>query len=305
MRRIQAIDIGTNSVRSIVAEVSTDGTYRVVDDTRETVRLGEGLEQTGSLGSQAMDRTAAALQAMRDSGRGFGAEVVRAIATEALRRASNSEEFLGRVRNELGIEIEVIAPEEEGRFVLLSAAANLDLSGSAAIVDIGGGSVEIVQAVDGEMKSIVSLHLGARILMERFVDSDPVSGAAFERLESHVHDTLHGCVPLFVGSVHVVVCSGGTATSVAAIVAASRGLHPDSLQGFEVERDEVARLLKTLTHSTANARREIPGMPPDRIDIILPGTLVLAEVLELFGASSVIANTRGIREGVLIDMLRS
>lgn len=304
MRRLQAIDIGTNSVRSIVVEVPVGGPHRVIDDEKAMTRLGQGLDATGMLDPEAVHRTVEALTAMMDIGRSLEVSEVRAIATEAVRRASNGEQFVARLREEAGLEVEVISAEEEGRLVWLSAAAQVAGAPFSAVVDIGGGSVEIVQAVNGEPTDIVSLRLGARVLAERFVAEDPIADVSFKQLKQHVHRELVGEVEL-VAAGSLLVGSGGAVTTVASVVAGMRGRRYESLHGIEIERAEVMQLLGVLSHSSAAERLKMPGMPPERVDVVLTGTLVLAELMKLLGAQSVLVNARGIREGIVIDTLAS
>jgi len=305
MSRLQAIDIGTNSVRSIIVEVPVGGARHVIDDEKAMTRLGQGLDATGMLDPEAVDRTIEALTAMRDIGVSLGVSEVRAIATEAVRRASNGEEFVARMREEAGIEVEVISAEEEGRLVWLSAALQVGDAPFSAAIDIGGGSVEIVQAIDADPVEIASLRLGARVLAERFVAEDPISEEAFKLLKRHVRLALRDGVELLTPGASPLVGSGGAVTTTAAVVAGMRGRRYESLHGLEIERAEVMQLLDILSHSTAAERLKLPGMPPERIDVALPGTLVLAEIMKLFGASRVLVNARGIREGIIIDTLSS
>ena len=303
MRLLQAIDIGSNSVRSIVVEVPVGGSYRVIDDERAMTRLGRGLERTGGLDSEAMEQTLSALQAMTDIGRSLGVTDVRAIATESLRRASNSQEFLGRLRDQIGLDVEVISEAEEGYLVWLSAASLTKDMPFSVTLDIGGGSVEVVQSLTGEPDSIASLRLGARVMSERFVTEDPISGPSFKRLKRHVRRSLRDGVNPIEPSAPMIVGSGGTITSIAAIVGSMGGRRSESLHGAEISRAEVMQLLGTLSHSTAEERASLPGASPERADIMLAGTLVLAEVLKLFGAKTVIVNGKGIREGIVLDTL--
>ncbi len=303
MRLLQVIDIGTNSVRSIVVEVPVGGPWRVVDEERDMTRLGEGLELTGALSDAATERTIAALRAVADIGARLGVQEVRAVATEAVRRASNGAGFVERVRAELGLEIEVVSAEEEGRLVWLSASAQTRGAHFSAVIDIGGGSVEVVQALDGEPAAVSSMRLGARVLAERFETEDPLSEHSFKRLKRHVRRTLRARVVPVEASPPSLVGSGGTVTSIAALVAGMRGRRYESLHGVEVERSEVMRLRIVLGASTTAERLKMPGMPADRADIILPGVVVLAEAMALFDAPRVLVNARGIREGIVIDTL--
>jgi len=303
--RLQVIDIGTNSVRSIVVEVPVGGARQVIDDEKAMTRLGQGLEATGRLDAEAIERTMEALKAMRDIGASLGVSDVRAIATEAVRRAENGPEFVARALAETGTEIEVVSSEEEGRLVWLSAQAQVKDEPFAVVADIGGGSVEVVQAVGPEPVSIASLRLGARVLAEKFVDSDPISDDSFKQLKRYVRRTLKDGVEPVAPSVVRLVGSGGAVSSIAAVVAGMRGKRYESLHGIELARAEVMQLLGVLSHSDAAGRLKMPGMPVDRVDIILPGTLVLAEIMKRFGASSVLVNGRGFREGIVIDTLAS
>jgi exopolyphosphatase/guanosine-5'-triphosphate,3'-diphosphate pyrophosphatase len=300
---LQAIDIGTNSVRSIIVEVPVGGPHRVVDDEKEMTRLGAGLDSKGVLDADAVDRTIVALKAMMDIGRNMGVSEVRAIATEAVRRAKNGADFVRRMRNEAGLDVEVISAEEEGRLVWLSALSLTKDMPATAVIDIGGGSVEIVQAISGEPVSIISLPIGGRVLTERYLKEDPPSDASFRRLKNAVRRALRDAVTPIAPSLPLVVGSGGSITTMAGLIAGMRGRRYETLQGVQIERPEVMQLLGVLSHSTPAQRLDLPGMPPDRTDIILAGTLVLAEILKLLGASSVLVNARGIREGIVLDTL--
>lgn len=305
MRLVQAIDIGSNSVRSIVVEVPIGGSHRIIDDERAMTRLGRGLEASGVLDDAAMADTLAALKAMMAIGRNLGVTDVRAIATEAVRRAANGGGFLATLREKVGLDVEIVSAAEEGRLVWLSAASITKGMPFSVVLDIGGGSVEVVQSVSGKPDSIVSLRLGARVLSERFVTEDPVSDASFKALKRHVRQALRGQITPLEPSAPIIVGSGGTITSIAAMARAMR--HPqrttESLQGAEVSRAGIMQMLGIVSHSTADQRVALPGANPERADIMLAGTLVLAEVMKLFGAKTLIVNAKGIREGIVLDTL--
>jgi exopolyphosphatase/guanosine-5'-triphosphate,3'-diphosphate pyrophosphatase len=300
---LQVIDIGTNSVRSIVVKVPVGGPYEVIDEERDMTSLGEGLELTGALQPGPIERTMAALRAMRHIGGRLGVDRVRAVATEAVRRATNGAEFVGRAQNELGLQIDVIPPEEEGRLVWLSAASQVKATDFSVVIDIGGGSVEIVQATDGSPSAITSVRLGARVITERFVTEDPASPESFKALRRHVRKTLRAKVTPLSPAAPSLVGSGGTVTSIAAIVAALRGRRYESLHGVEFTRAELTRVVTMLAKGSLEQRLKIPGMPVDRADIMLAGAVVLAETMALFSADSVLVNARGIRHGIIIDTL--
>jgi len=304
VRRVQAIDIGTNSVRSIIVEVADDGSFRVIDDEKATTRLGTGLVSTGALDERSMQETSDALRAFLDIGTNLAVALVRAVATAAVRMASNGPVFVERLSSDLGLEVEVIPAEEEGRLVFVSAAAHFQLVGRSTMVDIGGGSVELVSAHESHIEHVASVTLGARVLSEQFVDSDPISDSGFSRMRQHVRSTLRDAAGSAAEPARLLIGSGGSVTSVGAIVAARRGRKADNLQGFEVTRAEVTSLLADLSTSTAESRRKMAGLQPERADIILAGVLVLAEVMKLCRVDSLFINARGIREGIVIDTVR-
>jgi exopolyphosphatase/guanosine-5'-triphosphate,3'-diphosphate pyrophosphatase len=303
VRLLQVIDVGTNSVRSIVVEVPVGGPYRIVDDEKDMTRLGEGLEITGMLSSGSMDRTVTALRTMSQIGHRLGVGEVRAIATEAIRRAHNGGVFVTRVHDEVDVDLDVISPEEEGRLVWLSSATVTKGIGFEVALDIGGGSVEVIQALDSSVLSIASMRLGARVLSERFVEGDPISDESFKRLKRGVKRALEAEVTPLGSANAPLIGSGGTINAIAAVVSAMRGKRHASLHGVEIARADVMQLLGMLSHSSLEDRLKMAGMPPERADIIMPGAVVLAEVIKLFGAPGIIVNARGIREGVVIDTL--
>ncbi|MBN2847648.1 MAG: Ppx/GppA family phosphatase, partial [Coriobacteriia bacterium] len=172
--RVAAIDIGTNSIRSTIVEVPVGGSRKTLDDEKAHTRLGRGVNETGLLSDQAMDETVAVLRRMLQIAAQHDVTHVRAVATAAVRNAGNAEVFRERIKREFALELEVISEEEEGRLAFLSAAESVGLEGRSAVLDIGGGSVEIVRAADGEIEFITSLPLGAVVLSERYHATDPI-----------------------------------------------------------------------------------------------------------------------------------
>src|SRR2546423_8894449 len=170
VRRIAAIDIGSNSVRQIVADVTPDGGITVVDEVKAAPRLGADLDVSGVLGTAAMDRAAEAVGRMATLARQLGASRIEAVATSAVRDAANADQFVARVRQEAGLELRVIDGAAEARLSYLSALAHFDLGvGRTVVMDIGGGSLELALAADGVLDDLVSLPFGALRLTERYL----------------------------------------------------------------------------------------------------------------------------------------
>ncbi len=302
--RLAAIDIGTNSIRCIVVEGDVRGDFRVLDDEKATVRLGEGLAASGRISEAAWQRARDGLLRMKKIADGLDVSAVEAVATSAVRQAANGEAFLAAMRRETGLQIALISGEEEAELALLSARRHFDLDHARyALLDIGGGSVEVVTTAGSHIEEIFSLDLGAVVLSERFVRSDPVSDDDFARLRRHVRATLGKAL----GErepVASLIGSGGSVTSVAALVMAMRGESYDSVHGYEVLRSEVVHLLAMLRRRDLKARRALPGLSPERADIILAGVTVVDEMMRIFAANLLRVNSGGIREGLILRGLQ-
>jgi exopolyphosphatase/guanosine-5'-triphosphate,3'-diphosphate pyrophosphatase len=303
VRRLAAIDIGSNSVRSVIVEVPEEGAHRLLDDEKAYTRLGAGVHATGELSQESMDATVEALRRMIGIAEEFGADQMRAVATAAMRRATNAPAFLERLKADLGLDVEIISQIEEGRLAFLSAAGAFDLEGRAAVMDIGGGSVEIVRSTGHEIEGITSLPIGAVVMSERFHREDPMPKAEYKRLRKHARSVLRHALGSDPDPVVMLVGSGGTVNALAAIVASAGNPSYSTLQGFELRREELVHNLARLVRSTADERRQTPGLPENRVDIIVAGAVVVSEVMRALGANALWVNTKGVREGIVIDTI--
>ncbi len=303
--RIAAIDIGTNSIRSIVAEVNSLGKIMVLDDEKATVRLGENLTRSGSISPAAFARAVDAMTRIRKLIDGLKVSEIEAVATSAVRNASNGSELVAVLSGILGREIRIISGEEEAELVAISARHNFDMSGKRyAMVDIGGGSVEIVTALGSHVEKLYSLELGAVVMTERYLASDPIKLSDIEKFQKHIRATLKKAFCDDKLSVQTFIGSGGTITSLGSMVMSMRKQAYSSVHGFEVLRSEVVHLLAMLMRKDLKARRLIPGLNPDRADIIVAGLAVVDELMKFFGANTMLVNERGIREGLLIRCMK-
>jgi len=303
--RLAAIDIGTNSIRCIIAEVDPDERFRVLDDERAMVRLGEGLNATGRISAAASQRAAEVLNRMTKIIRGLGASQIEAVATSAVRKAGNGQDFIEEMHARTGIDIRVISGEEEAELAALSARHNFDMKGNRfAMVDIGGGSVESVEATGEHTENILSLELGAVYLSERFISSDPVSEKELKRLRKHVRATLKQHA---VGQGLPVTCligSGGSMTNIGGMAMAMRDQQYESVHRYEVLRSEVIHLRAMLERMNQKERRAVPGLNPQRADIMLAGLVLTEEVMRCCRSNLLLINHKGIREGLILTGLR-
>lgn len=303
--RLAAIDIGTNSIRCIVVEVDHNGDFMVQDDEKATVRLGEGLNENGAISEAACSRALEAISRMRKLVEGLGVVAVEAVATSAVRNASNGRELVEALSRELGHEIRVISGVEEAQLVALSGMRNFSMGNSRfAMIDIGGGSVEIVIAQGGHIEECYSLDLGAVLMTERFFASDPVKSTDYRKFQQHVRSMLHECFRDEKVSVQSIIGSGGTMTSLAGMAMNQRHQPFSSLHGHELLRSEIVHLQAMLMRKNVEERRALPGLNPERADIIVAGCGVVDELMGFFCANILLINERGIREGLVISCIR-
>lgn len=299
--RIAAIDIGSNSVRQIIADVSPTGQIRVVDEMKTMPRLGEGLERTGALGQVAFDAAVAAVQRMVMLARQMGAARIEIVATSAVRDASNGAEFTTRVLNDTGLNVRVLSGEEEALLSFRSALAHFELgSGRSMVMDIGGGSLELVLAKDGVIEHVASFPFGAVRLTEKFL-SPTIRPKGVRALREHVRDGLKRGVPVKDWRGTRAIGSGGTFTNLAGIMLARQGMATTSTHGTPVTRVEIEHVLDWLQRLGPEERANVPGLNPARADIIVAGLATAAEVMARFDSRDVRASGYGIREGLLLE----
>ena len=303
--RLAAIDVGSNSIRLLVAEWDPQTGLAVIDEVKEHPRLATGLAKTGRLDDEAMDRAVAALRRMHEVTQRRGARRLAAVATSAVREAENGPEFVHRVQSELGIPLHVIDGPTEAQLSYKSVAHHFRLQNERSLVaDIGGGSLELVGAVDGVVELNLSLPLGAVRLTEAHLPGRRPSWREVQDLRKVVRRKLRKAFDAAEWNAPSVIGSGGTFTNLGRMAIARRGLPiPDAVHGTAVGTGEVEGLLEWLTTKSPAERQQIPGLSPYRADIILAGLTVTAELLELVSARKVTVSAFGIREGLLLDMV--
>lgn len=311
-RRLAAIDVGTNSLRLIVAEASPDGTYRVLDDEKATTRLGRGLAETGKLGAAEMEDSVRAIARMKGIAEGYGVGVLRVIGTCAVREASNGPAFCDMVTQRTGLTLVPISGEEEARLAYISAAAAFDMrSAATAVVDIGGGSTEVVLAQGGVIEQVYTLPLGAVRLTEQFPGCElPGNDHAYLMMRRCIRRVVRDTIGKPPFTPQFIVGTGGTFTTLAAVSmhrgakeAGSEGMLPFAVRGYEMQRSEIKHTLEWLRQLAPRARARIPGMAPDRAEIIIAGCVIAEAFMKRLGANAVKVHDRGIRDGLLLTMI--
>jgi exopolyphosphatase/guanosine-5'-triphosphate,3'-diphosphate pyrophosphatase len=302
--RIAAIDIGSNSIRQIIADVSPDGSIRVIDEMKAAPRLGAGIEKSGRLSEIAIQNALATLGRMAALAKQLGAKRTEVIATSAVRGASNSQRFLDLVREETGLRIKIVDGEDEAALSFRSALAHFDLGvGRAAIIDIGGGSLELALSADGLLERLLSLPLGAIRMTEEFLSDGKRKGLT--RLRKYARRKLEKNLPVSDWRGSRVICSGGTATNLAGILLARGGMESArTVHGTVVPRVELEHIVDVFYNMSAGERQGVAGLNPVRADIIVAGLAVIAEVVARLDARELVVSAYGIREGVLLQAAR-
>ncbi|MDT8441919.1 MAG: Ppx/GppA phosphatase family protein [Desulfuromonadales bacterium] len=303
--RLAAIDIGTNSIRCIVVEAEAQNGFRVLDDEKATVRLGEGLATSGRISAEAIERARQALRRMVRIADGLGVEHVEAVATSAVRKATNGAEFIATMRAETGLDIAVIDGRREAELATLSALHHFDMNNSRyVLIDIGGGSIEVVSAIGAHVEEIDSLELGAVFLTETFLNREPIPKDDMRRLRKHLRQELRRILGEPEFAPQCLIGSGGTVTNIASMVMARRGEQYDRLQAYDVLHSEVVHLLAMLERTSLRERRAIDGLSTERADIIVAGVTAIDALLRHYGANHLRVNAGGIREGLIIQSLK-
>lgn len=304
-RTVAALDLGTNSFHLVVARVRGT-TYEVVTREKETIRLGHGGGDMKVLADDAIERGVSALRRMKRIADSHGA-TVRAVATSAVREAENADVFIGRARRDAGIEVEVISGLEEARLIhlgVLQAVPAFDRR--LLLVDIGGGSTEVLVGERGVTLTARSFKLGAVRLTDRFFPGGNCTPRAVDECRTYVRSILAGFErDVAQHGFDIAIASSGTAETVAALVAARRGAAAvHTLNRFEFDRAELDAVVDELTAKrTASSRASIPGLEAARADIIVAGAIVLQCVAETFAIPGFTFSEAALREGVLLDTL--
>ncbi len=305
--RLAAIDIGTNSIHMVIAEATTGDAFTVLDREREVVQVGRGSFVDGRLRRDAMRRTAAALRRFVQLARRLSVDRILCTATAAVREARNGGDFLRLARRESGISPRVIPSEEEGRLIHLATQAALHLPEEPSlIVDIGGGSVQLVHVRGGGLLRVAGAPLGALRLTETLLAHDPPSDDELDRLRRMARKQLRRAFEAFEGPApETVYGSSGSIHALAELAYREQhGRELPQLNGHVLPLSELSALTRRLERMPRAQRERLPGIDGARAEILLPGAVVLEQVLRLAGARGITLSDYGVREGLVTDWLR-
>ena len=299
MDKYTILDIGTNSIKFFLFSIE-NGKSTTIIDTNNISRLGEGLLKTGLMSDEAMNRNIEALREFVKSAEEENVKEITAVGTMCLRTAKNSDVFLKRVKDELGLTIKVIPGEEEARLsylAVLSTIGNTDKN--VVVFDTGGGSTEFIFGKGANLNNRISLNLGAVHPTEEFLISDPVTNDELKKMQDYMLD--------FFGEritekrADYLIGIGGTVTSMGAVMHKMVKYDPTIIQGSQMSLEEVKKQIVLYQNKTIEERKQIPGLQPKRADVILAGAGIINTIMEIFMIDSFTISDRGLRHGLMFD----
>ncbi|MCK8827506.1 Ppx/GppA family phosphatase [Natroniella acetigena] len=285
---VAAIDIGTNSVRLLIAH-KKGGQFKRLASRLETPRLGAGIYQNGYLNQDAIERTIEVLKGYRKVVEQFDATSYL-VATSAVRDATNRQEFLQRVKKEVGFEVKVASGEEEARLSYLGITSSISqLEEQVLAVDIGGGSSEFIYGAQGELEEYTSINLGAVRLTEKHDNFDEMNLLAEKMIKEVIIN--RGCSQL--------LGVGGTVTTLVAIELELEQYNRNKVDGYLLTKDSIERIFNKLASLSLVERKKVVGLQPKRADIILAGIIILLEIMEQTDSKRIQVSEAGILEGTI------
>ncbi|MEA5472457.1 Ppx/GppA phosphatase family protein [Spirulina sp. 06S082] len=306
-----AIDIGTNSIHMVIVEIDPQlATFTIVAKEKDTVRLGERDRKTGKLTPEAISRALEALQRCQALAVSFNAQHIFAVATSAVREAPNGGEFLKQVDNELGLQVNLISGQEEARRIYLGVLSGMEFGQNPyIIIDIGGGSTELVLADRQEERFLSSTKVGAVRLMREFVSEDPISEAELVYLRAYVRGMLERPVEnirngLAENEQAKMVGTSGTIQALAIVLAReTEEGEPNPLTGYQVSLSALEELTERLAKMSYEERLQVSGLSEKRAEIIVPGAIVLVEAMKMLEMEAIALCERALREGIIVDWM--
>ena len=310
-RFLAAIDVGTNSIHMVVVKIQPSiPAFTIIAKEKSTVRLGDRDPETGLLTLEAMARAIAALRRCQEIATRMNAEAIVAVATSAVREAPNGQTFLAQIETELGLTINLISGQEEARRIYLGVLSGMELQNQPHVmIDIGGGSTELILGDGQEPRSLNSIKVGAVRLSVELVKTDPISNSDFAYLQSYVKGMAERAIEeiranLKPGEKPRMIGTSGTIETLAVIHAREKlGIVPTPLNGYQFSLKDLREIVNRLRKLNYAERSAVPGMSDRRSEIIVAGAVILQETMTLLGIENITICERSLREGVVVDWM--
>jgi exopolyphosphatase / guanosine-5'-triphosphate,3'-diphosphate pyrophosphatase len=306
-RRLGFIDIGTNTILCLIAELKSDGGFDVIDDLAEITRLGQGVDREGRISSEGEERSLQVLRRYLERCRRLNVEEILAVGTSALRDARNSAEVRARFKEQLGFEVRVISGNEEAAYSFLAVQKGLSLAGQELlVVDVGGGSTEFIRGNAAGVSQAVSINIGTVRLTEQFLHSDPVRKDECEKMIRVIEKELARLPDQWLkdGPALTLVGIAGTFTTLSAVERKLLRYAHAEVHGSRLTLSEVRRQVALFQGKTIEERKAIPGLEPRRADVMLAGATLIERIMTAFHSERVIVSDQGVRYGLLHECLK-
>ncbi len=308
---LAAIDLGTNSLHMVVVKVEPQlPAFTIIAREKDPVRLGDRDLATGNLKSEVMERAIATIRRFQEIANSLNAHTTIAVATSAVREAPNGKEFLQQVDEQLGLKVDLISGQEEARRIYLGVLSGMEFNDQPhIIIDIGGGSTELVLGDSYEARSLSSTKIGAVRLTTERITTDPISDHEFEYLSASVRGSLERPVDelrafLQPGEIPRLVGTAGTIETLASVHAREKlGLTPSPLTGYQFSLKDLQEIVNRLRKLNQLERAAIAGISESRSEIILAGAIILLEAMKLLGMESITVCERSLREGIIVNWM--
>ncbi len=310
LRHVGAIDIGTNSTHLLVASINPAlNTFNIDLAEKSTTRLGELDPESGELTDVAMERAFETLKHFRDLASSYKVEQLVIAATSAVREAPNGRDFLLKIRDRLGLEVDLVSGPEEARLIYLGVLSGMTFGERPHyLLDIGGGSTELILANGSDALALTSTRVGAVRLQRDFIHKEPISSQRREFLKTFVQGSLEPAVEKvrrrITGGEHpLMIATSGTAMAIGSLIASEDEKSPLKLHGYRLRKKQLDEVVEMLAKLSLNERRDLPSLNDRRAEIIFPGAMILQTVMQMLEVDELILSERALREGLIVDWM--
>jgi exopolyphosphatase / guanosine-5'-triphosphate,3'-diphosphate pyrophosphatase len=304
--RVSVFDIGTNSIHMLVVEIQPDLSFKILDREKDTTRLGDGSFEKRRLKKSSMRRALNVIGQFHRAAKKLRVRRTIGVATSAVRDAKNGKEFIREIYKRTGARIRIVSGDEEGRLIELAARSNMDVKGKKTlVVDIGGGSMELILGDGKKHFFLKSFPLGVARLTDHFLSKDPPSAKQLRKLEKHVEKTLKApAQKIRKWKVAGVIGTAGTMINLASMVYENEySKRLKLIHHFVMQRRQLEEIHSRITNLSLKERLNFPGLDAKRADIILAGSVLVRTLMRLLGIERITVSKQGIREGVILDFI--
>ena len=303
MENLAVIDLGSNSVRMTISRISSDGTYETVAEEKQYVRLTKNMGAEKILQPEAIERTITALKSFKDIYSKLDHLTIKAVATAAVRQATNQKQFLKRVKNEIGINLDVISGSKEAYFDYVGVSETLPAT-NAVIIDTGGASAEIVLVQNGKVSNLISIPIGSVTLSAKFDLADEISAKEVFKAMLFVNKIFQSVWWLRNGLNLPIIGLGGSNRTLAKINRRFNNLlDTNDIHGYQLRDDSINETFERIIAMNLEERKKVPGINKERADIIVGGLIPVILLMNYLDSDRIMFSTSGLREGILFERL--